>query len=326
MLKKAAWRAGHIERVTIRWHVLAAALFVALNLYAADTSVSMSSGEKIRLIPTGIEPGMNRSPLLGMEIEVPGIAGRFLLQYPEAIHSSRGLLYVDCDSANPPPIAMPSSFPKWTPGSTPDEWTYHFVLPVGFEWWATLRAGTDEIAMNFRIRNSTAEACEISPIVCLMLNSSPSFSDAQGLENVFTWVDGRFTSLEPSAEILSGGKQASSLLLFLKTSQKSLPAHERLLQGESFTYPRYGDVPLIARTDKDKRWLVAISGTPRSPFLFSNAQLACIHVDPESSPKIAPGASYEWPGRIYVVKNEPAALRARFDKEQGLLKNTPTAP
>jgi len=74
--------------------------------------MSVDGDARIALEPI-LPPAKGETGVLGFRIRVPWMAGSIELRFPETLHSSLGLHFIDHVRGDMPPLYPPDPFPVW---------------------------------------------------------------------------------------------------------------------------------------------------------------------------------------------------------------------
>jgi len=299
-------------------------VFVASLLLAcvADTDTTTRTASrhpaitpaKDRLQISGMDPPeKGQAGYLGFEIRAPWMKGRLQMRFPESLHSSRGLHFIDHHRPDMPPLYKLEPFPKWKREPDTGQISYHCKMPDGLEMSGRVRPGKDEISMEFSIKNNSNKPVDnVSPNMCLVLTHSDDFNKKHDLSDVRTWIDGLFTSFD---KLTPTSKQKGRFpwpLVLTREWRKKYQGSKDYKDG-AWIVDQIADLGTIARLSEDKKHLVAVQWSDRV-WLMTNTSIPCLHAGPRGAVNIPPGKKHTWQGKIYLMPNDPPDLRKRYLK------------
>lgn len=204
-------------------------------------------------------------------------AGFVMLDFPEAVFSDQGLLFLSHVSriAHQKWLDLPKA--EWQP--IPGGIRFERRLPNNFVYGGRLIAADDtRVDMTLWARNEDdiPIGC-LKTQVCVYLPKAPPFA-ARTMDNKFVHVAGR--GWTPYPEALAGGVKTGHWRLGWRSGLPSC------------------DEPLIATVSADGRRLIATEWGEATYALVGNPDHPCMHADPDW-PDLAPGESAEITGRLY---------------------------
>ena len=231
---------------------------------------------RIRIEPGSWRPEGPYEQIAWVHLPWPG-AGTVMLDFPEAVFSDQGLLFLSHRSA--------CFHPKWPDlpkadwQSVPGGIAFERRLPNGFVYGGRLVAATDDrVDMALWARNEDDISIgQLKTQVCVYLPKAPDFAE-RTMDNKWVHVTGRGWMRYDEAEAAG-----------VKTGQWRLGWRSGLPSC---------DAPLIATTSADGTRLVATEWGDATYALTGNPAHPCMHADPDW-PDLAPGASAEITGRLH---------------------------
>lgn len=239
-------------------------------------------------------------------------SGYLTLRFPETLHSSLGLLFIDHSRDDMPPVVAPGPLPDWAIDEKTGAASYEIALPngVAFGGVATPRVGGLEVG--FWVRNGTEETLgHPSANFCLVQTGSKAFSEG-GLTRSYIHSSGKWLALaDTTYEVMDPEKD---LWIVTGLGDAGIKAHEKL-EGHWYCCPERADAPIIATTDSQGNRTVGITWD-RGVHIMSNGRIPCIHCDPLAMPDLPPGETGRITGRVYLVEGGLAALWDALESEK----------
>jgi hypothetical protein len=253
------------------------------------------------------EPG--RFGVLGFRIRAPWMRGAIEQRFPETIHSSLGLHFIDHQRHDMPPLSMLTPFPAWEKDESTGEISYAHKDQSGLVFSGRARPYEDEIVLEYRIRNETGQTLHnISVQMCTNLGPSPDFDPKEDVTRTFTWVDGRWTSwADTTPNLARAGRHPWILMQVQKADYKG----PRENPDGWWVADQIADHGIAARVTRDGEHLAAVRWDS-APMLMSNSRIPCLHAGPTGGVSLEPGQEVVWRGTIYLMRNDPDQLLRRF--------------
>jgi len=244
------------------------------------------------------------------------------LRFPEVLKSSIGFHYLDHYRTTIPPLSELAPLPEWQHDEETRRVSYDCITREGLAFGAAAAPTDDEILLEFYVRNETGRTLdfvEFNP--CLNLAESPEFSARNDLTRLFAVFDGQFQGLSnttPTPEQMGRGPW---IILLTQTGV-------RTFQGPKVTstwwrVDQVADENLMAASSADGKHLIGYTWNGKGQVLMTNAGYPCLHAGPGPSPRLEPGVSYEWRGKIYLMPYDPDALLARYKADQKRWEHLP---
>ncbi|HSV73582.1 MAG TPA: hypothetical protein VLH79_07470 [Chthonomonadales bacterium] len=259
-------------------------------------------------------PAPGRTGILGFRIRAPWMRGRIELRMPETLASSMGLHFIDHVRSDMPPLSVPNPWPVWQQDRRNGSLRYSHRTPEGVEFSALARPATDEVVLEFRVRNRTGKAISSANCqMCLVLTESPDFGERNTLEPIRAWVDGAFLNLAQTTPTPASKGRDPWILMRVRGPGEAYRGPMDYADGW-WVVDQLADRPVIARVSEDGTRLVAIEWGARQPMLMSNTRIPCLHAGPGDPASIEPGAEHVWRGRILLLPNDPEELRRRLEQ------------
>ncbi|WP_420644999.1 hypothetical protein [Candidatus Leptofilum sp.] len=211
------------------------------------------------------------------------------LDFPEAIFSDQGLLYLSHVSS-----LFPTKFPNLPPVAWQDVDTgiqYERTLPNAVSWRGFVGATTSNLVeLSLTLTNGSPEPLTTIRLqTCLFMRAHYQLS-AYGLSNKFIHTEQGWVDLEAVGSM----------------GEENGRYHFGWRSG-----PKIADLPVIACQTSSARHIVAFSWRQDTYSLICNPDHPCIHADP-AIPDLAPGASYTLQGEIYFANNGLAEIEDRY--------------
>ncbi len=253
------------------------------------------------------EPG--RLGVLGFRVQAPWMRGSIEQRFPETIHSSLGLHFIDHRRIDMPPLSMLAPFPTWEKDEANGEISYAHKDTSGLVFRGRARPYEDEVVLEFRIRNETGEKLHnISVQMCTNLGSSPDFNPKEDMTRTFTWVDGQWTSLAHTTPDLAGTGRHPWILMRVRGTDYRGPREN---PDGWWVADQIADHGIAARVTRDGTRLAAVHWDSAT-MVMSNSRIPCLHAGPAGGVSLEPGQELVWRGTIYLMENDPDQLLRRL--------------
>lgn len=269
-----------------------------------------------RIKLAGVAPprrGRSTGPL-AFTMQADWMADPVRLRLPETLHSSLGLLFIDHDRRDMPPLSKLAPFPTWTLDKATGEVSYT-ARTEGVEFGARARPYADEIYVEFRVTNRTDKTLRhLHPQVCLSMSGSKDFGRKNDVTDTCTWIGGKWTSLAkttPSAE-----EKGRPPWLQVRTKDAPPLRGKRDNPDGWWVVDQLADLPVIARLSADGKHMLA-TVWDGSINISTNSRIPCLHSAAAWIDKVEPGGEVFWRGKIYLVPNDPKALLLRYTGDSG---------
>ena len=272
--------------------------------------------------PVPRQPGMTEGQdlsRLAFHIQTPWTTGPIEMRFPETIRSSAGFHFLDHYVASITPTAEWQTFPQWQTDAATGRLHYDFRTPDGLRLIASVTPIRDEVQMEFTVANETTQPLRgVEGNCCLTFGACPELNDKWNPAMLFAVLDGRFQSLAhatptpaqmnrtPWFVIIRGEVEQTTDL------QKVSPTWWRIDQQHTEN--------LMAAVSRDGKHLVGYTWNVEPVALMSNGNNPCLHTGMGFSPEIAPGKSFTWRGKIYLLANNPDELLQRYHQDQSAWK------
>ncbi|GEM_PF-450998 len=246
-----------------------------------------------------------------LHVQAPWMSGPVELRIPEVLKSTWGYHYLDHYMAQIPPLHEWRAYPQWQKDEASGRIWYDFTTPEGLRLIASATPVGDEVQLDYTIVNqSTQSIAYVEPNCCLALNDCPELNDKNNTASLFAMLDGAWTPLNkttPTAEQMG----RTPWLVMTRTTPK--PALDSPML---WCIDQPVSDNLMAAVTRDRAHLIGYTWSVEPMYLMSNCGNPCLHTGMGSSPEIPPGKSFTWYGRMYCMTNDPAALLARYRRDQ----------
>ncbi len=291
---------------------------------SAPSDPSDRSHSRIRLTPvvvdrpvrrqTGMRDGQDLSRL-ALHIQGPWMSGPVELRFPETLRSSMGMHYLDHYIGSIQPLSEWDRYPDWETDPTTGAASYDFLTPEGLHLAATAIPGGSAVELTFTATNRTGQTIErVEANCCLTLGPCPELNAQWDLTRFFMSFSGTLKPLStttPTPEQM--GRQPWLLILTEHGARTSV------LPKDSPTWWRVDQITdrnLMAAVSADGKHLIGYTWSVEPEALMSNCGNPCLHTETGCSPRLAPGESFTWHGRIYLMANDPGELLRRYEADQ----------
>ena len=259
-------------------------------------------------------PRRGNTGTLGFTMQAEWMKKPITLRLPETLHSSLGLLFIDHNRRDMPPLSWLDPFPAWKLDKDTGEVSYKAVAE-GVEFGARVRPYDEEIYIEFRVANRTDKTIErFYPQVCLSMKGSEHFGKPRDVTDTYTWIDGQWTSLArttPTAE-----QKGRPPWLQVRTKDAAPVRGKRENPDGWWIVDQAADVPVLARVSPDGKRLLAIAWEGARA-VSTNSRIPCLHSAAPWIGQVKPGQEVFWRGKIYLMDNDPKALMLRYKGDAG---------
>lgn len=214
----------------------------------------------------------------GVEIHLPwGDAGHVDLRLPETLACDLGLLFIDHERADMPPVARVDRLPDWQRDEGTGALSYELQLPNGVSFGAMATPADGRVEFEFWIRNDTGKALRgLSTQFCLVETAALPFCQGD-LTRTFIRSGGRWLALADTTHEVMNPERGPWIITGV--GNDGMPAHAQL-EGCWYCCPERADSAVIATTDPDGKRVIALSWD-RGVSLMSNGWIPCLHCDPQ---------------------------------------------
>ncbi|MFC1713634.1 hypothetical protein ACFL6S_08200, partial [Candidatus Poribacteria bacterium] len=237
--------------------------------------------------------------------------GHLTLRFPETLHSNLGLLFIDHYRADMLPVVDLQKLPDWQVDPDTGAISYQCQLPNKVEFSGRITPGTDELDLEFTVKNGTdAELSRLGTQFCLVQSPCPTFSTPE-LTNTYILHDGKWLALSDSTFKKSIPDKPPWIIGSVKDRPGPKPGASH--PDAWYVCHEPADAPLIATVSRDGAHVLAIAwSTGRS--VMSNGWIPCLHADPVL-PNCTPVESVSVKGKIYLLTGGLDDLRARYEQD-----------
>ena len=309
--------------------ILAGMLAAAVLLLAGCATAESRDEESVSLEPvkpteeitiTGATVGPEGRTLrpIAFTVRAPWMDGPLLMRFPETVHSSLGLHFIDHHRPDMPPVSEIDSLPRWQRDQESGALSYSYSRPEGVSFSGRVVARGDEVHLRFRVKNNTDRPLEgVGAQQCLTLSPCDQFAERNHVKTTYTWMNGDFTALTATTPTPEKMKRPPWLLMYTEAADYSGPrAHQDgwWVVDQNCTYP------VIARRSSGGRHLLGI-WWQGSQGIMTNSTIPCMHsrINPRTIP---PGGEATWHGRIYLLPADPDLLLRRYREDRKELRKT----
>lgn len=261
----------------------------------------------------GMRDGQDLSRL-AVHIQAPWMSGPVELRFPETLRSSMGMHFLDHYLGAIRPLSDWERYPDWQTDPRTGSASYDFLTPEGLQIAASATPRGDTVDLVFTTTNRTGRTIErVEGNCCLDLGSCPELNARWDLSRLLMSFGGQLrplTATTPTPQQM--GRQPWLLIL----TERGAPSS--VLPKESPTWWRvdqFTDRNLMAAVSADGKHLLGYTWSVEPEALMTNCGNPCLHAGTGFSPRLEPGESFTWHGRIYLLPNEPAALLRRYDAD-----------
>lgn len=281
------------------------------------------SRSSIRLIPMVVDRPLHRQAgmhdgqdlsRIALHIQAPWMTGPVELRFPETLRSSLGMHFLDHYLSSIQPLSEWDRFPDWESDPRTGGVSYDYLTPEGLQVSASATPHGDTVELTFAATNRTGRVIErVEANCCLDLGPCPELNARWDLKRLFMSFGGTLKPLStttPTPEQM--GRQPWLLIL----TERGAPTS--VLPRVSPTWWRIDqltDRNLMAATTADGKHLLGYTWSVEPEALMTNCGNPCLHTGTGFSPRLGPGESFTWHGRIYMLKNDPAELLRRYEED-----------
>jgi len=256
---------------------------------------------------------------LAFELRAPWMKKPLLMRLPETLHSAKRLLFIDHSRRDMPPVYKLEPFPQWRQDSATGEISYRHQTPGGLEFGGRARSYRDEVYVEFRVRNNSNEQMkDIAAPMCLSLAGSAEFGKQHDASPIYTWLEGRPTSLSETTP--TSRQKGRPPWLRMRVSGAGRYGGPREHEDGWWFVDQLADHGAIARVSADGRHLLGLMWEDAVE-IATNTSIPCLHSSPRWAPTLEPGQELVWWGKIYLMQNDLDALRTRCLGDAGRLSS-----
>lgn len=199
------------------------------------------------------------------------------LDFPEAIFSSQGLLFLS--HVNPPFPTVFENLPKipWEP--LPDGVRFDRTLPNGIEFGGTVRKGSETtVDLELRLKNGSTEPLEnITLQTCAFLRGIKEFAEYTRDNKFIHTPKAGWISMEAAREMKGGSEK-------FRVGWRD--------RGEPIS-----DLPVMVTRSNEADRYVAMTWFTDTLSMVSNPHHPCMHADPKF-PNLSPGEEAKIQGKL----------------------------
>jgi hypothetical protein len=300
-------------------------LFTLLSVAVMQAEApSHKTASKITLSPITVKQPVHRQAgmrdgqdlsRIAFQIRTPWTSGPMELRFPEVLRSSMGYHFLDNYSSTIKPINEWNSFPQWQKDETTGALRYEFKTPEGLRFRGVATPVEDEIRLEFTVFNETAQTIDhVEANCCLAFNDCPELNAKWKPEQIFAVLDGTWQSFDKATPTAKDIGREPWFLSLRAEAIKTTPLPR--VSPTWWMIDQHHTENLMGAVTRDGRHLIGYTWSVEPIGLMSNGGNPCLHTGMGDSPAIAPGKSYTWWGRIYVLPNNPEELLKRYRADQ----------
>jgi hypothetical protein len=183
------------------------------------------------------------------------------------------------------------------------------------EFGATAKPEDDGVAVTMKVRNGTAQPLtNLTCQLCLSLAPARSVGQRWDLSRTHAWVGGAWTSLAKTTPTPESIGRKPWVLMLTDAFAPSY-THARVAPDGWWVLDQTSEHALIARETRDGQHLVGIAGNEVRSMLMTNTNIPCLHAGPVTPLHAASGEEVQWNTKIYLMKNDCAALLSAFRRD-----------
>lgn len=308
---------GEEASVQVRLYLAKGSLEDFLARYFADfPEAKPSAKEKVELagLPA---PERGKRGRLAFRIRPPWMKeGGFVLRAPETLHTSLGLMFIDHNRQDMPPIFELDPFPEWNKDESGTVW-YTYRAENDVEFGCRAVPGEDEVDVTYTVRNHRDEDIGgIYPQMCLNLSEAPGFGKKLDVSRTFVRIEGEWT---PLTQTHPGPDEVDRPpWMHVNTKATGPWRQERTTQDGWWVVEELCDIPMTAMVDESGEHLVAITWE-RGPGTSTNSRIPCLHAGPPHAGRCPAGESVTFHGKIYLIPADFEMLDRRYESDFGEL-------
>ncbi|MGH8018688.1 MAG: FG-GAP repeat domain-containing protein, partial [Opitutaceae bacterium] len=237
----------------------------------------------------------------------------FLYRMPEGFSCNGQRYFAQPQGTGSWPTVQPEAAPEWRLDDTQKSTDYTMRFYDGVELTVEARAGPDEVAFRYIIRNNTASEIQPGSGSCFMIWTAPHFVDRRQ-DRTFVWVDGEPVALSSIPPTPAGMKRWPFALLGVGEVKKFEENKVR------WNRHRAADHGLVCVQSQDRTKTIGLAW-PQAHMIFARSTIPCLHSEP-AYPPVPAGRALEVTGRLYFSTDGIAAVQRRFakDTENGVLR------
>jgi hypothetical protein len=290
---------------TIEWGALAVILACCVPPVTA---------ERLDVRPIA-PPPQGAYGFLGFEIRAPWMDGHLQMRFPETLHTSLGLAFIDHDRADMRPISALEPWPEWRRNANTGAWSYAARTREGIEFGGTVTPQSDRVRMEFRVRNRTQRQVTVSNQMCLVMAHSKDFGERNALARMKAFVKEHAFDLTETRPSPGQKGRDPWILMLTQTGSKAYTGARDWPDGWWVVDP-YCDVPVIMRESADGKHLLAVAWDGDPQFLMTNTRIPCLHAGPTNHFEVPAGKQCVWRGVIWLMPNDPAKLLSEYRRSR----------
>ena len=278
--------------------------------------------DSIKLIP--LDKPKGEFGQIGFKITASWMDGTIEMRFPETLESEEGMYFIDHNRADMQPLFKMNQYPDWKMNKTTGEISYSFTTPNGIEFGGIVNATTDEVHIEFFVKNHTDEQLRnVSPQFCLALDKSNDFNLLRVTTGVFVWSEGKCLGLDQTTPT-AAEKGTDPMLVIMREGFSDVVAPGKVKIEKPGTdigwswrsVNETSDEDIILRESRDKKHLVAVAWPGQTSYLVFNSLIPCIHAGPSIRFTIDPKRERHWYGTVYLMQNDKNELLNRYKNGQ----------
>lgn len=254
---------------------------------------------------------------IAFRITAPWMRGSLELRFPEVLQSTMGFHFLDHYRADIAPLSEWPSYPEWVTDPETGAVSYAFTTPEGLEFGGSATPSSEEVALEFHVRNATDRVVGwIQANHCLNLEGSPDFAHRWDLTRLYLHFGGAYQPLDRTTPTPAEMGRQPWLAILSERAATTYTGPRDL--GLSWIVDQTADpINLMGAVSADERHLVAYTWHDQPDILMSNCGFPCLHTGTSPSPDLAPGETWTWRGKVYLMENDVAELLRRVEGDPG---------
>ena len=248
---------------------------------------------------------------LGIQVSLEGMQGQVELRMPETLQSAQGLHFIDHFRDDMLQIA-PLEPPVWISNEETGAIHYEAKTDSGLAFGAEALPVKHGVQLKFWVENQSQEPIlQINNQMCFVMTGAEGFATRHDLNPIYTWIDGKFTSLSETTPTPETIGRRPWILMRTKDIAPNFRGAMEWPDGW-WVVDQLADHKLIARISEDNKHLVGIAWDNPAAMLMTNTNIPCLHAGPNNNHNLEVGERKEWRGMLYLMPNDPEALLTAY--------------
>jgi hypothetical protein len=212
-----------------------------------------------------------------------------------------------------PPLAPGTGL--WSADSGTGALAFRCAGSGGLEYGGAARPWDDHVDLEFSALNRCAEAVHgVQPNHCLTLGGSPDFAARWDLDRLLFPYQGSLVPMSQTSPTPAAKGRKPWLLFISPAGRRPLPYGDDA--GSWWLVDQDASDNVLAVESADGRLLLAYAWDRPDETLMSNCGNPCLHAGGGASPRLEPGESFTWRGRIWLIPSDRAAFMRRYRAER----------